>query len=113
MEFSERLNVLRKARGLTQQTLADAAGLAVLQIRRYEGGNAHPSLNVIRRLAIALGVSADAIVFDRDERGPDDDLRYQFEAVSRMPAHARELARELLDALIIKNQVADKRNSKL
>ncbi len=64
MEFSQRLNVLRQSRGLTQHSLADAAGLAVLQIRRYEGGNAHPSLNVIRRLAIALGVSADSIGFD-------------------------------------------------
>ncbi|MCA3171118.1 MAG: helix-turn-helix transcriptional regulator, partial [Burkholderiales bacterium] len=38
MEFPERLTALRKARGLTQQALANAVNLAVLQIRRYEGG---------------------------------------------------------------------------
>ena len=112
MEFSQRLNVLRKSRGLTQQALADAAGLAVLQIRRYEAGNAHPSLNVIRRLAIALGVSADTIVFDDGEREPGDVLRYQFEAVSQMPVHVREVARELLDALIVKNRVAGNRKGR-
>lgn len=106
MEFPERLTALRKARGLTQQALADAVDLAVLQIRRYEGGTSQPTLDVIRRLAIALGVSADALVFDQDERGPDDALRYQFETVSRMPEHERQLVRELLDALIVKNQVA-------
>ena len=42
-------------------------GLAVLQIRRYEGGTSQPTLDVIRRLAIALGVSADRLVFDAGE----------------------------------------------
>jgi transcriptional regulator with XRE-family HTH domain len=106
MEFPERLTALRKARGLTQQALADAIGMAVLQIRRYEGGTSHPTHDVIRRLAIALGVSADALVFDPGERGPDDALRYQFETVSRMSEHEQQLVRELLDALIVKNQVA-------
>lgn len=106
MEFSERLSVLRKARGLTQQALADAVNLAVLQIRRYEGGSSQPTLEVIRRLAIVLGVSADMLVFDEQERGPTDALRYQFETVSRMSAHEQEVVRELLDALIVKNQVS-------
>lgn len=106
MEFPERLTALRKGRGLTQQALADAVGLAVLQIRRYEGGTSQPTLDVIRRLAIALGVSADMLVFDEKERGPADALRYQFETVSRMSVHEQEVARELLDALIVKNQVA-------
>jgi transcriptional regulator with XRE-family HTH domain len=106
MEFPERLSALRKARGMTQQALADAVNLAVLQIRRYEGGTSQPTLDVIRRLAIALGVSADMLVFDEQERGPADALRYQFETVSRMSVHEQEVVRELLDALIVKNQVS-------
>jgi len=86
-EFPERLAALRKSRGLTQQALADQVGLAVLRIRRYEGGTSQPTLDVIRRLAIALGVSADMLVFDEKERGPSKTLRYQFETVSRMSAH--------------------------
>lgn len=106
MQFPERLTTLRKARGLTQQALADMAGVAVLQIRRYEGGNSQPTLDVIRRLAIALGVSADMLVFDEQERGPSEQLRYQFETISRMPQREQDVIRELLDAMIIKNQVA-------
>ncbi len=106
MQFPERLTTLRKARGLTQQALADMAGVAVLQIRRYEGGNSQPTLDVIRRLAIALGVSADMLVFDEQERGPSEQLRYQFETISLMPQHEQDVIRELLDAMIIKNQVA-------
>ncbi len=106
MEFPERLTALRKERGMTQQALADQVGLAVLQIRRYEGGTSQPTLDVIRRLAIALGVSADMLVFDEEERGPSDALRYQFETVSRMSEHEQQIVRELLDAVIVKNQVA-------
>lgn len=106
MNFPERLTTLRKARGLTQQALADQVGIAVLQVHRYESGTSQPTLDVIRRLAIALGASADMLVFNEDERGPSDALRYQFETVSRMSEHEQEIVRELLDAVIIKNQVA-------
>ena len=106
MEFPERLTALRKERGLTQQALADAVGLAVLQIRRYEGGTSQPTLDIIRKLSIALGISADMLVFDAEERKPDEQLRYQFETVSRLSAHEQDIVRELLDAVIIKNQVA-------
>ncbi|HEY0209637.1 helix-turn-helix transcriptional regulator [Acerihabitans sp.] len=105
MPFSERLATLRKARGLTQQLLAEMTNVAVLQIRRYEGGNSQPTLDVIRRLAIALGVSADMLVFDEQERGLDEQLRYQFETISRMPQHEQDVIRELLEAMIIKSQI--------
>lgn len=106
MEFPERLTALRKARGLTQQALAAQVGIAVLQVHRYENGTSQPTLDVIRRLAIALSVSADMLVFDEKERGPSDALRYQFETISRMSEHEQEIVRELLDAVIVKNQVS-------
>jgi transcriptional regulator with XRE-family HTH domain len=106
MEFPERLTALRKARGLTQQALADLIFVTVLQIHRYENGSSQPTLDVIRRLAVALGVSADGLVFDEQERGPSDDLRYQFETVARMSEDEQDVVRKVLDALIIKNQVS-------
>lgn len=106
MKFSERLLILRKASGLTQLSLARQADVAVLQIHRYEAGTSQPTLDAIRRLTIALSVSADTLVFGDQERGPSDDFRYQFETVSRMPEREQEIVREILDALILKNQLA-------
>ena len=106
MEFPERLARMRKERGLTQQQLADRASVHVVQIRRYEGGVSQPAVDVLKRLAIALSVSADTLLFDEAERGPDDDLRLQFEAVSAMPAEEKELAKSMLEAIILKNRVA-------
>ena len=62
MKFPERLTELRKERGFTQQSLADSVDVHVSQIRRYEGGQTQPTLDVIRKLAISLGTSADMLV---------------------------------------------------
>ncbi len=104
MDFPKRLAVLRKQRGLTQPALAEAVGLHVSQIRRYEGGSSQPTLDVIRKLAIALSVSADMLVFDRDERGPDEDLRLQFEAICRLGPEEKHVVKALLEGMIIKHE---------
>jgi len=43
--------------------------------------------------------------FDETERGPDEELRLQFEAVAAMPPQDKELAKSMLEAIILKNQV--------
>lgn len=102
MAFSKRLVALRKEKTFTQAALAKRAGVHVIQIKRYEGGNAEPSLEVIRALAQALGVTADELLFDKHERGPDEELRLQFEAVSKLDRDDKKLVKAVLDALILK-----------
>jgi transcriptional regulator with XRE-family HTH domain len=102
--FPGRLAVLRKEHGMTQQTLAERVGIHVVQLRRYESGASQPTLDVIRHLAIALSVSADLLLFGKDERGPDADLRFQFEAVSKFDAEDKKAARAVLDGLILRHQ---------
>jgi transcriptional regulator with XRE-family HTH domain len=104
MDFPQRLAALRREKGLTQQALADKVGVHVMQIRRYEGGTSQPTLDVIRRLAIALSVSADTLLFEPEDRGPSDDLRLQFEAVAQFDPEARKVAKTVLDGLILQYQ---------
>ena len=103
MEFPDRLVHLRKHKHLTQQALAEAAGVSATILKRYEAGKAQPTLPVLRRLAIALGVSGDALLFDQNERGPGDDLRLHFEAVSRMSPEDQQVVRSLLEGMILKH----------
>jgi transcriptional regulator with XRE-family HTH domain len=103
MDFPERLAHLRKQRNMTQQTLADATQVSATILKRYEAGKAQPTLPVLRRLAIVLGVSGDALLFDANERGPDDDLRLHFEAVTRMSPEDRQVVRSLLEGMILKH----------
>lgn len=104
VDFSERLIAIRKRRGFTQKGLAEAAGLSQIQVHRYENGSAKPTLEAIRRLAITLSVTTDELVFDDDERGPSDDLKLQFEAISTFDEQDKAVARTLLDSLILRNQ---------
>lgn len=104
MDFGKRLASLRKERSMTQQALADATGCHVTMIRRYEANETQPTLEVIRNLARALSVSADTLVFEQDERGPGDELRLQFEAVSQLSPEEQAVVREVLESLIIKYQ---------
>ena len=40
----------------------------ISQIRRYEAGQSQPRLDAIRKLARALTVSADMLLFEKHER---------------------------------------------
>ncbi len=59
------------------------------------------TLDVIRRLATTLNVTADLLVFDNDERGPDDDLRLAFEATLNLDPDERNTVREVIEALLL------------
>lgn len=68
MDFPQRLVRYRKDRKLTQQALADLAGIHITEVQRYEKGDAQATLEMIRKLSKALTVSADELLFDEDER---------------------------------------------
>lgn len=63
MTLGERVRQQRRRAGWTQQVLADRARLSQGLIARIESGNVKdPSSSVIRRLANALGVTADWLI---------------------------------------------------
>lgn len=103
MDFPKRLSTFRKEKGLTQKILSDQVGVHVVQIRRYEAGDAQPTLEVIKQLAIALSVSADQLIFDKNERGPEDDLKLQFEAIGRLTLEEKQVIKTVIESIIIKH----------
>lgn len=107
MEFSKRLAGFRKEQGLTQQALADRAGVHVIQIHRYESGASQPSLEVIKGLAVALSVSTDSLLFDHNERGPSEKLKLQFEAIETMNEDDKMIISSLINAYIKKQRLEE------
>ena len=100
MSFPERLSSLRKQLGFTQQQMADKIGMHVSQLKRYEGGASQPTIDVFRRIALALNVSADMLLFEPDERGPDERLKLQFEAVSKLDEKEREAVETMIAGVL-------------
>lgn len=116
MSIPNKLSTIRKEKGLSQQALADAIGLHVNQVKRYETGSSQPSLDTLKKISKALRVSIDSLVFDDDEQNPPETLRLQFEAVSHMPEDEQAIILELLEGMIIKYETrrwaTQRRNSK-
>jgi transcriptional regulator with XRE-family HTH domain len=103
-KFPQHLAALRKERGLIQQALAERVGMHISQIRRYESGQSQPTLDAIRKLALALRVSADMLLFEKDERGPEEDLKLQFEAVARLDPEEKKVIRSVIESIILRHE---------
>ena len=54
--FGERLRALRAERGLSQQALAEAAGVAYRSVQYLEAGTRAPHHDTLQSLSAALGV---------------------------------------------------------
>jgi transcriptional regulator with XRE-family HTH domain len=57
--FAGRLRELREAAGLTQQQLAERAGMAWRTVTHLEGGDRKPTWETVVALCVALGVGSD------------------------------------------------------
>ena len=75
MSFADRLIQLRKAKGLSQEDLADSLGVSRQAISRWEQGNTFPDLLNLQKIMKVFGVSADYLICDEyADEGNNDDL---------------------------------------
>ncbi|MEO6278198.1 helix-turn-helix transcriptional regulator [Roseateles sp.] len=103
MSFGQRMISLRRERSLTQQAFADATDIHVQQIKRYEAGTSQPSADALKKIAKCFGVTTDWLLFEDMERGPDEDLRLQFEAMNQFTPEEKQVARAVLEGLLLKH----------
>lgn len=64
--FAENLRAERKQQRLSQEALADAAGLHWTQVSRYERGVREPRVTAIVQLARGLGVAPGQLFAEID-----------------------------------------------
>ena len=67
MILSEKLSLLRKQNGLSQEELADKLNIARQTVSKWENGLAIPELDALIGLSKLYGISLDRIVKDDDE----------------------------------------------
>lgn len=66
-------------------------------------GTAQPTLEALIRLAKALHVRLDDLVFGEDERGPGDDMALLFEAIREFSEEEKETVRTVLAGLVLQH----------
>lgn len=107
--FGKRLAGLRKRRGLTQQQLCELVNVHVTQLSHYENDRSQPTLDIIRKLALALDVTADELVFDPAERMPqvsNKELLKQWERIEALPDEDRQALKLLVEGLLLRRQIS-------
>ena len=62
MEFHEKLQELRKGRGLTQEELADALYVSRTAISKWESGRGYPSIDSLKELSNYFSVTIDELL---------------------------------------------------
>ena len=66
MIFSEKLQILRKNKGLTQEVLADRLGVSRQAVAKWEAGQVYPDISNLIGISDILNVSIDYLVRDQD-----------------------------------------------
>lgn len=69
--FGRHVRGLRRARGLTQEEVAERGGLSADTVRRVEAGQMSPSLSTLRRLCLGLDLQL-SVLFESLELGELD-----------------------------------------
>lgn len=94
MEFHEKLQTLRKQKGMTQEELAETLFVSRAAISKWESGRGYPSIDSLKALAACFGVTIDALL-------SGDELLSIAEADTRQKeGHFRDLVFGLLDCSI-------------
>lgn len=62
MEFNEKLQSLRKSKGLTQEELADALFVSRTAISKWESGRGYPSIDSLKDISNYFSVSIDDLL---------------------------------------------------
>lgn len=62
MEFHEKLQELRKNRGLTQEELAEALFVSRTAISKWESGRGYPSIDSLKEISNYFGVTIDDLL---------------------------------------------------
>ena len=62
MEFNEKLQQLRKSRGLTQEELAEALFVSRAAVSKWESGRGYPALDSLKQLSRFFAVSIDELI---------------------------------------------------
>ena len=66
MIFSEKLQILRKNRGYTQEALADILGVSRQAVAKWESGQIYPDISNLIQISNLMSVSVDYLVKDQD-----------------------------------------------
>ncbi len=105
--FGLRLFNARKARGITQQELANKIGITKRMIANYEGTSEGPTVERLTELAQALGVTVSYLLGESTQKNIEPEvpptLRKHIDKLKSLPPKDQKTAIRMIDALAAQN----------
>lgn len=77
--LGDRIKQLRKERNITQEELADSASINRSYLSVIENGHSSPTMDVVERLAVALGVNLWVLISELQEKHYTYDTEEEYE----------------------------------
>ena len=84
MTIAERIRLYRQQLKMSQTELSEKSGVNIKSLSRYELGNSIPAADILKAIADALGVTADALLTDDQLVVKDRVLFQKFEEIQNM-----------------------------
>ena len=91
MEFNEKLQELRKQRGITQEALAESIFVSRTAVSKWESGRGYPNIDSLKAIARFFGITVDELLSSNEL------LTIAESDQKKAESHARDLAFGLLD----------------
>ena len=103
--LGKRIAERRKAKGLTQQQLAEILGISQKTIAHYEVGRLRVAVIMLPILCKALSVTLDDLVGtpaakQKSKRGPASVLQQQIEQIRELPRAKQKFVIDMLNTVI-------------
>lgn len=95
MEFGEKLQELRKGRGLTQEELAESLFVSRTAISKWESGRGYPSIDSLREISRFFSVTIDELL------SSDEVITIAKEESRQKEGHLRDLVFGLIDCSVL------------
>ena len=70
MTLGEKLQTLRRSRGLSQEQLAEILEVSRQAVSKWENGDSAPDLDRLRAICTYFGVTTDYLIWDEPEDAP-------------------------------------------
>ncbi len=94
MEFNEKLQILRKEKGLTQEELAEVLFVSRTAISKWESGRGYPNIESLKEISKYFGVTIDELL------SGDELLTLAEEDTIQKQNHYRDMVFGLLDCSV-------------
>ena len=107
-DFAENLKKCKTKKGISQEEISKKMSIHPVQFSRYERGQSVPSIEVVQKIADALEVSIDQIVYgDQDNKAEqsisDRELLSMFKKVQLLSERQKETVKDFLSSFILKS----------